>query len=103
MYYVFVLYHVVLYDRSKLQSDFKLEGVPIRFVIRKTQGNPVKKMLLRQSHTRRGVGMNEGRGVGPNREKKKIQGKVLGSVVRDQRRRRDSRRRRKTYTSATRY
>ena len=93
------------FRRSKLQSDFKLQGVPVRFIVKKTRGNPVKKELLRRGHSRRGVGMNEGRGVGPKRNLKTLRQRIQGKPVikRDVRRRRDSRRRRKTYTSATRY
>ena len=87
-----------------MQRDFKLEGIPIRFVVRKSKGAPVRQELLRKSHSRRGSGMNEGRGVGPNRDAKKVMGRRKGTVVRDARRRRDSRRRgKKSYTSKTHY
>lgn len=90
--------------RSHIQSDFKLEGVPIRFVVRKTVGNPVKMKLLQKGHSRRGVGHKETRGVGPNRDKKNIMGKRKSVVERDMRRRRDTRRKKKkTYTSKTYY
>ena len=54
--------------RSKIQKDFKMEGVPLRFVVRKSTGHEVKKQLLKQGkQSRRGVGHNEARGVGPRR------------------------------------
>lgn len=74
--------------RSKFQRDFHLDGVPLRFIIRKTEGNPAKKSLLKQGKkTRRGIGHGEGRGVGPDRLRKSYK----KSVEQDTRRRRDSR------------
>jgi hypothetical protein len=96
--------------RNKLQEDFQLRGVPIRFVVKKVEGKEVNKTLLKQGkHTRRGVGRGEGRSVRPenrykeayvarfgwkNNEKKTVDdsgGGTKGGDVRDQRRRRDKR------------
>ena len=77
--------------RSRLQKDFQLEGVPVRFEVRKTQGAAVKEGLLRQGkHTRRGVGHGEGRGVGPaNRDSPGEMHRRRTQT--DERRRRDTR------------
>merc|ERR1711916_183280 len=51
--------------RSRIQEDFDLVGVPLRFLIRKSEGREVKKHLLKQgarSNYRRGQGLS--RGVG---------------------------------------
>lgn len=43
--------------KSRMQSAFKMEGVPLRFIVRKSKGAEVRKSLLKQGkHTRRGVG-----------------------------------------------
>eukprot|EP01034_Spumella_vulgaris_P026595 gene26595-33197_t len=76
--------------KSRMQRDFKLEGIPLRYLIRKTKGHAVKKRLLSQGkHTRRGVGHGERRGQGPNRELKMIIRKQRGQM--NVRRKRDSR------------
>lgn len=77
--------------RARLQSDFSLRGVPIRFEVRKTAGSAVQRPLLKQGkHTRRGVGHGEGRGVGPNKRDKPL-ALMRARKVRDVRRRRDTR------------
>jgi KH-domain-like of EngA bacterial GTPase enzymes, C-terminal len=84
--------HFQRFIRSRLQYDFSLQGVPIRIIIRKTKGKAVNKSLLKQGkHSRRGIGRNEARGVGPrNRSNKaKILRKIM--AVQNKRRRRDTR------------
>lgn len=77
--------------RSRIQKDFQLEGVPLRFEVRKTSGAEVNASLLKQGkHTRRGVGHGEGRGVGPNKRNVPIELK-RSRAVQDERRRRDTR------------
>ena len=77
--------------RSRLQTDFSLKGVPIRFEVRKTQGAAVQASLLKQGkQTRRGVGHGEGRGVGPNKRDLPIQ-LQRARKMQDVRRRRDTR------------
>jgi GTP-binding protein len=78
--------------RNKLQSDFKLEGVPIRMTVRKTKGTEVNKKLLRLGkHTRRGAGRGEGRRSVT--KAKRIQDSHIQrhKKTQDTRRRRDSR------------
>ena len=76
-----------------MQRDFKLEGVPIRFIIKKAEGATVKTGLLKQGRqSRRGVGQGEARGVGPRR--RSPQSLYLAKRKMDARRRRDSRIRR---------
>ena len=80
--------------RKKLQAAFDLPGVPLRFVVRKTAGNIVRKDLLANStKSRRGTGHGEGRGVGPNKRNVNLGLKrhILGDA-RDKRRRTDTRR-----------
>jgi GTP-binding protein len=75
--------------RSRLQHDLSLQGVPIRFSIRKTTGRDVDKARLSQGmKTRRGVGHGESRPVGPKREEE--------SDLRRRRKVQDTRRRRDT-------
>ena len=85
------------YLRTKLQEDFELKGVPIRFVIRKTEGAEVKKNLLKQNiKSRRGIGHDESLGVGIKRRQRgglSTYLKIKRSVARDTRRRRDTRKR----------
>ncbi len=80
--------------RSRLQKEFHLRGVPIRFIVKKSEGNAVKKHLLKQGkHSRRGTGLGEAKGrVGPNRDEHRIRKRYVD--VTDERRRRDSRLRR---------
>eukprot|EP01038_Epipyxis_sp_PR26KG_P004256 gene4256-6035_t len=76
--------------RTKIQHDFSLFGVPIRFIVHKTKGNAVNRNLLKQGkHTRRGIGRGETRGVGPNRVSSFAAKKAKG--VQMLRRKRDSR------------
>ena len=76
--------------RNKLQSDFKLEGIPVRFTVKKTRGNVVNRKLLKQGkHTRRGVAKGEGRSV--RSEARRSYSGIMKSKLRDDRRRRDSR------------
>ena len=81
------------YLRKRLQETFDLRGVPVRFVVRKTAGTDTRKHLLtNNAKSRRGTGMGEGRGVGAKRHVNiAIKRHVLGDA-RDQRRRRDTRR-----------
>ena len=47
--------------RSRIQEDFDLVGVPLRFLIRKSEGREVKRHLLKQgarSKYRRGQGLS---------------------------------------------
>lgn len=76
--------------RSKLQEDFKLQGVPVRFIIRKTKGREAKVSLLNKGkQSRRGVGRGEGRPVGPDRiNKHKVE---LRKKIKLDRRKRDTR------------
>jgi GTPase len=88
--------HFERYLRSRIQQDFDLRGVPIRFTIRKSQGNPVKKELLKHNiSSRRHKGHSDSRGVGPKKRDINIAVKrhVHGDE-RDQRRRRDTRNKR---------
>lgn len=57
--------------RSRLQHDFNLQGIPIRFMIRKAKGTEVNKKLLKQGTSiRRNIHQNRSRGVGPkNRDR----------------------------------
>lgn len=60
--------------RSRLQQDFQLKGVPVRFIIRKSEGREAKKALLKfgkQSKRGRGFGDAKGR-VGPNRTRRRL-------------------------------
>lgn len=59
------------YLRSNLQKDLKLDGVPLRFVFRKTEGRAVQTGLLKQSATgfRKKAGNKGDRKVGPGRQK----------------------------------
>jgi GTPase len=77
--------------RSRLQQEFRLKGVPIRFIVKKSEGNEVKKHLLKQGkHTRRGTGLGEAKGrVGPKRDETRSLRKVVDNT--DERRRRDTR------------
>lgn len=76
--------------RFKLQQDFQMAGVPIRFVVKKSVGNVVEKALLKQGKkTRRGVGRGEGRPVGPKRDSPQVMHRV--KATQNSRRRRDSR------------
>lgn len=80
--------------RSKMQEEFQLRGVPIRFVIRKSVGAPVRKELLSQGRqTRRGVGTASARPVGPSRQRPATMVKFRKD--RNMMRRRDSRIRRR--------
>lgn len=89
------------YLRSKIQDEFKLEGVPIRFVVKKSEGNEVKKHLLKQGkHSRRGTGLGEAKGkLGPegkkNRRTVDFYAKHKSRSDVEQRRRRDTRLRKK--------
>eukprot|EP01033_Poteriospumella_lacustris_P006015 gene6015-4317_t len=89
------------YLRSKIQDEFKLEGVPIRFVVKKSEGNEVKKHLLKQGkHSRRGTGLGEAKGkLGPegkkNRRTVDFYAKHKSRSEVEQRRRRDTRLRKK--------
>ena len=66
------------YLRSKLQNDFKLQGIPIRFLVRQTKGNEVKKELLRHGkQNKMGLGNKLSRGVGPNKRMKTSNTKML--------------------------
>eukprot|EP00605_Chrysophyceae_sp_TOSAG23-4_P000222 GSChrysophyteH1.ASY1.ANO1.259.1 assembled CDS len=88
--------HFERFLRAKIQHDFSLRGVPVRFIVRKSKGNPVKKELLKHNLTnRRHKGHAEGRGVGPRKRKVNIAVKrhVVGDA-RDLRRRRDTRQKR---------
>jgi len=77
--------------RSRIQQDFQLQGVPLRFEVKKTVGAAVDQARLKQGkHTRRGVGHGEGRGVGPNRRDVPDELRKSKSVQ-DERRRRDTR------------
>lgn len=76
--------------RSRIQNDFKLIGVPIRFIIKKTKGNEVNKSLLNVGKaSRRGTGRGESRPVGPKRDDPAERWKV--KMKSDTRRRRDTR------------
>jgi len=80
--------------RSKLQHDFSLQGVPLRFTVRKTVGADVDRQKLSQGkHTRRGVGRGEGRGVGPKKRNIPIEIRKLKDSQ-NIRRRKDTRQRR---------
>ena len=81
--------------KSRIQEDFQLKGIPLRFSVRKTAGNDVKKGLLKHKvsahgKNRRGQGHGEGRGVGPNKRNVPIEIRKLNDK-RDIRRRRDTR------------
>lgn len=82
--------------RSKLQDEFSLSGIPIRFIIKKSEGKAVKKHLLKQGkHTSRGRGMGENKGkVGPHRKEIRARQRAQGMSATEQRRRRDTRLRR---------
>lgn len=69
--------------RGRLQDDFKLRGVPIRFVVKRSVGKAADPSLLRQGkHTRRGVGKGDNKGrVGPNRLKKRLVKKIRGTTL----------------------
>lgn len=89
--------------KTRIQEDFQLKGVPLRFVVRKTAGNEVRKDLLKNkvgSHgkNRRGKGHGEGRGVGPNKRNIPIEVRKLNDK-RDIRRRRDTRQKKIVKTS----
>lgn len=77
--------------RGKLQEDFHLKGVPIRFIVKKSVGNPAKKHLLAHGkHSSRGRGRGDSKGrVGPNRKAKRILKRIKGTVL--QRRKKDKR------------
>ncbi|RYH20955.1 ribosome-associated GTPase EngA [archaeon] len=79
------------YMRSKIQEDFKLVGVPIRFVVKKTVGSAPKLALLRHGkHSKRGAGMGDSRGrVGPNRDKVRLIKRITQTTL--ERRKRDKR------------
>jgi hypothetical protein len=78
------------YLRSNLQKDMKLEGVPIRFIIRKTEGKEVEKNLLKHGkQSRRSVGNKSSRVVGPKRDNPNVM--RIHKEKRDARRRRDTR------------
>lgn len=82
--------------RARIQKDFDLQGVPLRFEVRKTEGSQVDPGLLKArqgKHTRRGVGHGEGRGVGPNKRNLPIELRS-DKKMKDQRRRRDTRNKR---------
>jgi hypothetical protein len=54
--------------RASIQRDFSLQGVPIRFIIKKTTGSPAQQMKLSQGkHSRRGIGKGSSRPVGKKR------------------------------------
>lgn len=54
--------------RSKLQRDFQLEGVPIRFNVRRSIGSDVVKKSLRHTKaTTKGRGRNFARSVSPTK------------------------------------
>ncbi len=81
--------------KSQIQEDFQLKGIPLRFVVRKTAGNDVKKDLLKHKvgahgKNRRGKGHGEGRGVGPTKCNIPIEVRKLNDKQ-DIRRRRDTR------------
>jgi len=76
--------------RARIQNDFKLIGVPIRFIIKKGKGNDVDKSLLNVGKaSRRGTGRGEGRPVGPKRNDPIERWKV--KMKTDTRRRRNTR------------
>jgi hypothetical protein len=89
--------------RSKLQRDFKLEGVPVRFVVRKSKGTAVNKMLLKDTYkvkgvgdqgtgrrrARRGAGNESARPVGKKRDDPDAMRQLR--MKRDHRRRKESR------------
>ena len=84
--------------KSRMQEDFELRGVPLRFVVRKSAGSEVRKELLKHKlvaygKKRRGKGHGEGRGVGPSKRNIPIELRKLDDKM-DSRRRRDTRRRR---------
>ena len=84
--------------KSRIQEDFQLKGVPLRFVVRKTAGNEVRKDLLKHKvgahgKNRRGKGHGEGRGVGPKKRNIPIEIRKLHDKQ-DIRRRRDTRQKR---------
>lgn len=65
------------YFRHKIQHDFDLKGVPVRFVVTKSEGKEVKKHLLKHGkHSRRGTGRGEAKGkygaAGKKRRTKKV-------------------------------
>jgi predicted GTPase len=77
--------------RSRLQEDFQLEGVPIRFIVKKSIGSSTKLSLLRfGKHSRRGAGLGDSRGkVGPNRNKTRLIKRIRNSIL--NRRKKDKR------------
>jgi hypothetical protein len=80
--------------RTKIQEEFKLQGVPVQFVVRKSAGAPVKKELLTHGRqSRRGAGNESARPVGLKRTEASMLPKLR--FERDQRRRRESRLRRR--------
>jgi GTP-binding protein len=92
------------YLRAKIQEEFQLEGVPIRFVVKKSEGNDVKVHLLKQGkHTRRGAGRGESKGkLGKNGKRNTRSVEYYannGKSNVEERRRRDTRLRKKRNTS----
>lgn len=78
--------------RNKLQSDFKLEGIPVRINIRKTKGTATNKALLRLGkHTSRGSGRGEGRRSVTREKRISDAHKERYKKTQNTRRRRDSR------------
>lgn len=78
--------------RNKLQSDFKLEGIPVRISFRKTKGTATNKALLKLGkHTRRGVGRGEGRRSVTKEKRVRDAHMNRQKNPQDTRRRRDSR------------
>ena len=53
--------------RKNLQHDFELQGIPLRFVIRKSKGHEIKKSLLQNKNKVIGVG---DQGIGRKRARR---------------------------------
>lgn len=78
--------------RARMQRELNLEGVPVRFVVRKTQGKATERSLLRRSSAKKQVRFNNSSlPVGKKREKNKFLMVKKLREMRKGRRRKDKR------------
>lgn len=74
----------ISYFRNRLQKDFKLHGVPLRFIFRKSLGKPTDPLKLNYSKNKWVRNAGESRPVGPKRFNKflEIQRKLRQNIRR---------------------
>lgn len=79
----------ISYFRNRLQKDFKLHGVPLRFIFRKSTGREADPLKLSYSKNKWVRNAGESRPVGPKRFNRYLE--IQRKMKQDVRRRKASR------------